>query len=181
MANNLIKREAYVDQLKDYINTDFVKVFIGIRRCGKTSLMHNIIDELKSMGVKDGNIIFISFESREYNQIDNCDKLDELVYKKTENIKGKIYLFFDEIQQVKGWEKSINTYRVSIDSDIYITGSNSKLLSGELATLLTGRFLTINVYPFSFKEFLQYKNEIDGVEINENSITKLYDDYFNFG
>ena len=163
MSNNLIKRAAYVNQLKDYVNTDFVKVYTGIRRSGKTSLMYNIIDELKSMGVKDENIIFISFESREYNQIDSSEKLDEIVYNKTENIKGKIYLFFDEIQQVKGWEKSINSYRVSIDSDIYITGSNSKLLSGELATLLTGRFLTINVYPFSFKEFIQYKNEIEGV------------------
>lgn len=181
MSNNLIKRAAYVNQLKDYVNTDFVKVYTGIRRSGKTSLMYNIIDELKSMGVKDENIIFISFELREYNQIDSSEKLDEIVYNKTENIKGKIYLFFDEIQQVKGWEKSINSYRVSIDSDIYITGSNSKLLSGELATLLTGRFLTINVYPFSFKEFIQYKNEIEGVEINEYSIAKLYDEYFNFG
>ena len=80
-----------------------------------------------------------------------------------------------------GWEKSINSYRVSIDSDIYITGSNSKLLSGELATLLTGRYLTINVYPFSFKEFLQYKNEIEDVELTDDSIRKLYDEYFNFG
>ena len=181
MANNLIRRGAYVDQLKDYIGSDFVKVYIGIRRSGKTSLMYNIIDEIKSMGVKDENIIFISFESREYNQIDTCEKLDEIVYSKTEGIEGKIYLFFDEIQEVKGWEKSINSYRVSIDSDIYITGSNSKLLSGELATLMTGRYLTINVYPFSFKEFLQYKNEIEGIEINEYSVNKLYDDYFNFG
>ena len=181
MTNNLIRRGAYVDQLKDYIDSDFVKVYIGIRRSGKTSLMYNIIDEIKSMGVKDENIIFISFESREYNQIDTCEKLDEIVYSKTEGLEGKIYLFFDEIQEVKGWEKSINSYRVSIDSDIYITGSNSKLLSGELATLMTGRYLTINVYPFSFKEFLQYKNEIEGIEINEYSVNKLYDDYFNFG
>ena len=181
MTNNLIRRGAYVDQLKDYIDSDFVKVYIGIRRSGKTSLMYNIIDEIKSMGVKDENIIFVSFESREYNQIDTCEKLDEIVYSKTEGLEGKIYLFFDEIQEVKGWEKSINSYRVSIDSDIYITGSNSKLLSGELATLMTGRYLTINVYPFSFKEFLQYKNEIEGIEINEYSVNKLYDDYFNFG
>ena len=78
MTDKLIKREAYVNQLKDYVNTDFVKVYIG-RRSGKTSLMHNIIDELKSMGVKDENIIFISFESREYNHIDSCEKLDEIV------------------------------------------------------------------------------------------------------
>ncbi|MBQ2652008.1 MAG: ATP-binding protein [Methanobrevibacter sp.] len=181
MEDKLIKRDAYVNKLKDYVNTDFVKVYIGIRRSGKTSLMHNIIDELKLMGVKDENIIFISFESREYSYIDNTQQLDEIIFNKTENIEGKAYLFFDEIQQVKGWEKSINTYRVSIDCDIYITGSNSKLLSGELATLLTGRYLTINVYPFSFKEFLQYKNEIEGIKLTKDTINKLYDDYFNFG
>lgn len=181
MPSKIIKREAYIRDLKDYVNTDFVKVYIGIRRSGKTSLMHNIIDELKRDGVNDENIIFMSFESREYIHINNSEQLDELVYKKVENLEGKIYLFFDEIQQVKGWEKSINSYRVSIDSDIYITGSNSKLLSGELATLLTGRYLTINVYPFSFKEFLQYKNEIEGVEITKYSIDELYEEYFNFG
>ena len=181
MMNKLIKRGTYVDKLKDYVNSDFVKVYIGIRRSGKTSLMYNIIDEIKLIVVKDENIIFISFESREYAHIDSCEQLDEVVYSKTENLEGKVYLFFDEIQQVKGWEKSINSYRVSIDSDIYITGSNSKLLSGELATLLTGRYLTINVYPFSFKEFLQYKNEIEGIELTKDTITELYDDYFNFG
>ena len=181
MQTKLIKRYDYINQLKDYVDTDFVKVYIGIRRSGKTSLMYNIIDELKLRGVKNENIIFISLESREYNHIDNSEQLDEIVYNKIEKIEGKIYLFFDEIQEVKGWEKSINSYRVSIDSDIYITGSNSKLLSGELATLLTGRYLTINVYPFSFKEFLQYKNEIEGVKINDSTIKKLYDDYFNFG
>ena len=181
MADTLIKRDAYVNKLKDYVNTDFVKVYIGIRRSGKTSLMHNIIDELKLMGVKNENIIFISFESREYSYIDNTQQLDEIIFNKTENIEGKAYLFFDEIQQVKGWEKSVNTYRVSIDCDIYVTGSNSKLLSGELATLLTGRYLTINVYPFSFKEFLQYKNEIEGIELTKDTINKFYDDYFNFG
>ncbi|WP_296809129.1 ATP-binding protein [uncultured Methanobrevibacter sp.] len=181
MEKKLIKRYAYVNQLKEYVNSDFVKVYIGIRRSGKTSLMYNIIDELKLNGLKDENIIFISLESREYNHIYESEQLDEIVYDKIENIKGKIYLFFDEIQQVNGWEKSINSYRVSIDCDIYITGSNSKLLSGELATLLTGRYLTINVYPFSFKEFLQYKNEIDGIELTDDSINELYGEYFNFG
>ena len=181
MASKLIKRESYVNQLKNYVDTDFVKVYIGIRRSGKTSLMYNIIDELKSIGIKDENIIFISFESREYAHIDSSEQLDGIIYDKVKDVKGKIYLFFDEIQQVKGWEKSINSYRVSIDCDIYITGSNSKLLSGELATLLTGRYLTINVYPFSFKEFLQYKNEIEGVELTDDSISRLYEEYFSFG
>ena len=100
------------------------------------------------MGVNDKNIIFISFKSREYNHIDTSEKLDEIVYGKTENLECKIYLFFDEIQQINGWKKSINSYRVSIDSDIYITGSNSKLLSCKLATLLTGCYLTINLSVF---------------------------------
>ena len=152
MADKLIKRDAYVDKLKDYVNSDFVKVYIGIRRSGKTSLMYNIIDELKLMGIRDENIIFISFESREYAHIDNSQQLDEIIFNKTANLEGKAYLFFDEIQQ-----------------------------SGELATLLTGRYLTINVYPFSFKEFLQYKNEIEGIELTKDSINSLYDDYFNFG
>ena len=107
MTSKLIKRKAYVNQLKDYVNTDFVKVYTGIRRSGKTSLMHNIIDEIKSMGVKDENIIFISFESREYSHIDNSQQLDEIVYSKTENLQGKIYLFFDEIQSHKDWEKHL--------------------------------------------------------------------------
>ena len=98
MSNNLIKRAAYVNQLKDYVNTDFVKVYTGIRRSGKTSLMYNIIDELKSMGVKDENIIFISFESREYNQIDSSEKLDEIVYNKTENIKTGIAISGDRVK-----------------------------------------------------------------------------------
>ena len=150
MVNKLIKRYDYIKDLKDYVGSDFVKVYTGIRRSGKTSLMYNIIDELKSWGVNDDNIIFISFESRECNNIGHSKELDEIVYDKIKDVEGKVYLFFDEIQEVKGWEKSINSYRVSIDSDIYITGSNSKLLSGELSTLLTGRYLTINVYPFSF-------------------------------
>ena len=181
MVNKLIKRYDYIKDLKDYVGSDFVKVYTGIRRSGKTNLMYNIIDELKSWGVNDDNIIFISFESREYNNISHSKELDEIVYDKIKDVEGKVYLFFDEIQEVKGWEKSINSYRVSIDSDIYITGSNSKLLSGELSTLLTGRYLTINVYPFSFKEFLQYKNEVDGIELTNDSINRLYDEYFNFG
>ena len=105
----------------------------------------------------------------------------KLFITKLKTLREKYIYFFDEIQQVKGWEKSINSYRVSIDCDIYITGSNSKLLSGDLATLLTGRYLTINVYPFSFKEFLKYKNEVEGIELSNDSINRLYDDYFNFG
>ncbi|WP_406535148.1 ATP-binding protein [Methanobrevibacter sp.] len=179
--HKLIKRESYIEQFDNYVDSDFIKVYLGIRRSGKTSLLYNIMDELYKRGVKKENIIFISFESPEYKNIEDSKELDEIIDEKIKNIKDRVYLFFDEIQQVQGWEKSINGYRVSFDCDIYISGSNSKLLSGELATHLAGRYLTINVYPFSFKEFLQYHEEIEGIKLTKSSINELFDDYFDYG
>lgn len=182
MYKNLIKRESYIKGLDEYIDSDFIKFFVGIRRCGKTSLLYSLVDELKNKGIKEENIIFISFESPEYNLIENFQELDEIVYNKVNDIDGKIYLFFDEIQEVKEWEKSINGYRVSFDCDIYISGSNSKLLSNELSTLLAGRYIKINVYPFSFKEFLQYMDEIENIDLNNDKIELLFKDhYLNYG
>ncbi len=181
MQSRLIKRKSYIEQFNEYVGTDFVKVYLGLRRSGKTSLLYNIIDELKNRGVKNENIIFISFESPEYRYVNDSDKLDEIIFEKVKTIEGRAYLFFDEIQEVSGWEKSINGYRVSLDCDIYITGSNSKLLSGELATYLAGRYITINVFPFSFKEFLEYQNQIEGRELTKSTIADLYDDYFEYG
>ncbi len=179
--SKLIKRKSYMEQFNDYLDSDFVKVYLGIRRSGKTSLLYNIIDELQIIGIKKENIIFISFESSEYKNITDSKELDKIVFEKIKNSTGRIYLFFDEIQQVNDWEKSINGYKVSLDCDIYITGSNSKLLSGELATHLAGRYLKINVYPFSFKEFLQYHEEIEGETLTKDLINELYMKYFNYG
>ena len=181
MQSSLIKRKSYIEQFDEYVDTDFVKVYLGLRRSGKTSLLYNIIDELKNRGVKNENIIFISFELPEYRNVKDSDKLDELIFEKVKNTEGRTYLFFDEIQEVSDWEKSINGYRVSLDCDIYITGSNSKLLSGELATYLAGRYITINVFPFSFREFLEYQNQIEGKDLTKSTITDLYDDYFEYG
>ena len=122
--------------------------------------------------------MFLSLESSKYNHIKNYKELDEIVFNETKGIKGKIYLFFDEIQHVNQWEKSINSYRVDLDSDIYISGSNSDLLSGELATHIAGRYVEIKVYPFSFKEVLKYKHEIEGMELTKNSINSLFEDYY---
>ncbi|HIH35944.1 MAG TPA: AAA family ATPase, partial [Methanosphaera sp.] len=130
----MIKRELYLKRIRPLIDTDFIKVIIGMRRCGKTVFLKSIIDELIEKGVKPENIIYISFESVKYKNIFTEKELDELILKLTKDIKGKIYLLFDEIQQVNNWEKCINGYRVDLESDIYITGSNSKLLSNELAT-----------------------------------------------
>ena len=107
--------------------------------------------------------------------------MDELVLDLTEGLEGKIFLLFDEIQQVESWEKSINSYRVSFDCDIFITGSNSKLLSNELATLLAGRYIKINLYPFSFKEVLQYRREIDNIILDRESIKDYFNQYLLFG
>ena len=182
MLQNTIKRNNYLEKLEDYKDSDFVKVFTGIRRSGKTSLLHSWADELEKKGINKENIIFISFESPKYNSIDNNNDLDKIIYEKTKNIEGKIYLFFDEIQEVKEWEKSINGYRVTLDCDIYISGSNSKLLSGELATHLAGRYVNIRVYPFSFKELLQYKEEIENIELTKENITVLFNEYYiNYG
>ena len=150
----MIKRQIYIDKLNEFKNIDFIKVLVGIRRCGKTTLLKTFMNELINEGIPNENIIYISFESLKYNHIKNSKELDKVVLSLTKNITGKIYLFFDEIQEVENWEKSINGYRVDLDSDIYVTGSNSQFLSTNLSSILTGRYVLINVYPFSFREIL---------------------------
>ena len=162
-----------MDKLRKYRNTDEIKVICGIRRCGKTVLLKQLIEELIQDGISSDNIIYISLESSKYRHIKDDIQLDEVILDKTKNLNGKIYLLFDEIQLVSNWEKSINSYRVDFDCDIYITGSNSNLLSGELVTLLSGRYITLNIYPLSFKELLGYYNEI-----NEK---RLFNQYLNYG
>ncbi|WP_407378890.1 AAA family ATPase [Methanobrevibacter sp.] len=145
MKKNEIKRETYLEKLEDFKDSDFVKVFTGSRKSKKTSLLHIWADELEKKGINRDNIIFISFESPKYYSIDNYIDLDKIVYEKTKHLEGTIYLFFDEIQQVEQWEKSINGYRVCLDCDIYISGSDPNLLSGELASILAGRYITIRI------------------------------------
>lgn len=177
----MIKRELYLDKLRRVMDTEEVKVLTGVRRCGKTCLLKSVIDELQENGVRRENIIYISFESAKYNEINNYKNLDKLVFDLTDDIDGKVYLLFDEIQLINGWEKSINAYRVDLDSDIYITGSNSKLLSGELATLLAGRYITINIYPFSYKEILQYKTEENNKKLSKDDERNVFWEYVNYG
>ena len=172
----MIRREFYLEQINDVMDSDFVKVFIGIRRCGKTELMLSTIDELKQKGIKDENIIYISLEDRKYYDIYDYKQLDEIIYSLAENSTEKIYIFIDEIQQVDKWEKSINGYRKSLNCDIYIPGSNSKLLSTELSTYLAGRYIEIKVYPFSYTEVIQFKL-LEGLTINEKEIFNEYVTY----
>lgn len=173
----MIKRKFYLEKIVKLIDTEDIKVITGVRRCGKTVLLKQIIDELENRGIASENIIYMSFESSKYKNIRNDDDLDEFIFSKTNNLNGKIYLLFDEIQKVKNWEVSLNSYRVDLECDIYITGSNSQLLSGELATLISGRYISINMLPFSFKELIQYYDEIHE-NIDE---IKLFEQYLSYG
>lgn len=150
-----IQRIGYFENVKPFINTELIKVFIGLRRVGKSILMQQIRSEIEKSNVNKKNIISYNFEQIENAKLCSDKKLHKNIISKTRKLKGKVYLFFDEIQEVSNWEKCINSLRLDIDCDIYITGSNAKLLSGELATYLAGRYVHFTVYPFSFAEFIK--------------------------
>ena len=169
----MVKRDLYLSRISSLIDKDIIKIIVGVRRCGKSYMFNLIIEELLERGISKDNILLINFESAKYRNVSNPRELDLLVRDLTKDIEGKIYLFFDEIQNVNEWEKSINSFRVDYDCDIYLTGSNSKLLSGELATHLAGRYMEIKMYPFSFKEYLDYK------KISPNK--KAFTDYLTYG
>lgn len=175
----MIERKVYLNQIERLIDKEPIKIIIGVRRSGKTYLLKSIQEKLKNKGINEENIFLISFESMKYNKIENFTELDECIINLTRNTEGKIYLLFDEIQNVKNWEKTINACRVDFDCDIYITGSNSELLSGEMATLLSGRYYQIKLYPFSFTEFIQYKKEVEKKDVD--NLEELFMEYIEFG
>lgn len=149
----MIKREMYMQRIRPFINTDLVKVMTGIRRCGKSVMLELIKEELKNIGISDLQFLSFNFEDMRNSHLCTAQALHDEVIQRTRNLSGKIYLFFDEIQEVEHWEKCINSFRLELDCDIYITGSNARLLSGELATVLGGRYVEFTIYPFSFSEF----------------------------
>lgn len=151
----MIKRELYMKRIRPFIGTDLIKVITGIRRCGKSVMLELIKEELVESGVNPAQFISINFEDLNYAHLQTAEALHEEITKRAAEIDGKVYLFFDEIQEVKDWEKCINSFRVTLDCDIYITGSNAKLLSGELSTYLGGRYVEFVIYPFSFAEFME--------------------------
>lgn len=151
----MIKRESYMRRIRPFINGELVKVMTGIRRSGKSVMLELVKQELLEMGVRAEQFISINFEDMRYLHLCTAQALHQEILTRAEGIEGKVYLFFDEIQEVKDWEKCVNSLRVALDCDIYITGSNAKLLSGELATYLGGRYVEFVIYPFSFAEFLE--------------------------
>jgi len=160
----MIVREEYLTKIRPFIGKDIIKVLTGMRRSGKSVLLEQIKDEIKSE-----NTIFLNFEDLGNQHLTEYNALHDYICTKIGGSKEKFYLFFDEIQEVDGWEKAINSLRVKFNADIYITGSNSQLLSGELATYIAGRYVSFTVYPFSFKELR---------EINKNH---TFDDYTKYG
>ena len=152
----MIKREMYLKKIRDSYDSELIKVIIGVRRSGKSVLMKQIIDELKEKGIKDNHIIYINFEDYDYIDYTEPKKFNEYVKSKIKD-ESKYYLFFDEIQNVNDFERVINSFRATMNVSIFITGSNSKLLSSELATHLSGRYISLKIMPFTFKEYLQLK------------------------
>ena len=146
-----------MEKVINFIDKDVIKIITGMRRCGKSYLFKLIIQELKKRGVNESDILLVDLELPKYNYIKTREELDEIVLKFMDTHDNNVYLLFDEIQNVADWEISINSYYKLGTTDIYITGSNSKLMSKEFATLLTGRYISIEMYPFSFNEFLEYK------------------------
>ena len=164
----MIKRELYLKKLRDSYDSEIIKVIMGIRRCGKSVLLLQIMDELKQKGIKDDHIIYMNFEDYDFIDYTEAKEFNKYIKEKIKD-KNKYYLFFDEIQNVKDFERVINSFRATMNVSIFITGSNSKLLSGELATVLTGRFISIKMMPFTYSEYLELKKS-KNEEISENTL-----------
>ena len=170
------KRENYLKRLRGfYDDVDMIKVITGVRRCGKSSLMEMIKDELVEKRIPNGNIIFIHLDKRPYKSIKKAEELESLIDEKSQGIKGVKYLFIDEIQNVKGFEEVVNAYREEGEYSIFLTGSNSYLLSGELTTKLTGRYIEVEMTTLSFNEYLGIKKFFKK-EIN-NDLEKEFVNY----
>ena len=149
-----IIRRPYLERLESGRDrTDIIKIITGMRRSGKTVLMKQFINKLKESGIPDENIISINFESGEWGRISTYADLLDCI--SSRRVKGRLYIFLDEIQRVQSWEKAVNSLQVDYDSDIYITGSNAYLLSSELSTYLSGRYTELKILPLSFSEFLE--------------------------
>ena len=163
----LYRRELYLKRIRNfYDSSDIIKVITGVRRCGKSSLLEIVKLELIERGVREEDIIFIDLDSKKYRKVKDADKLEEVIdnLSITQNLK---YIFIDEIQNVKNFEEIINAYRTEGNYSIFITGSNSYLLSGELVTKLTGRYIEVEMFPLNFSEYIEMKRFYNKI-VNDN-------------
>lgn len=153
----MIKREMYLKKIRILYDSELIKIIVGVRRSGKSILMMQIMEELKEKGIKEDHIIYINFEDYDYTDYTNPKEFNKYVKDKIKD-KEKYYLFFDEIQNVQDFEKVINSFRATMNVSIFITGSNSKVFSGDLSTYLAGRYINIKIMPFTFSEYLELQN-----------------------
>ena len=172
----MLKREIYLKKIRPFYESDLIKVLLGMRRVGKSVILNEIISEIQdNTDVSNEQIIYVNFESLEYSNIK--DEIDLYNYVKSKIVKNKkMYLFFDEVQNVKNFEKAINSFRVDFDSSIFITGSNGKLLSSDISTLLSGRFVQFKIMPFTYKEYVEYSKQKGKFQDKD-----LFEDYLKFG
>lgn len=171
----MIARQKYLDRLIAFQDTDLVKVITGVRRCGKSTLLEMMRQHLATQGVPDSRLVTFKMESMEFSDIDDYRDLYARVKGRIAP-DGKTYLFFDELQNVVGWEKAINSLRVDTDCDIYVTGSNAFLLSSELATLISGRYVEIALRPLVFSEYLDFRGASWGAAGSKNADIAVFED-----
>ena len=169
----MIVRDTYLNRLIEAKDTEFIKVITGVRRSGKSTLLIMFKEYLQNHGVQEKNIIHINFESARYDEINDYKKLYQYIQNRIG--KNKTYILLDEVQNVEKWEKAINSLNIDFDVDIYITGSNAYLLSSELSTLLSGRYIELKMYPLSFKEYLQFNH------YDESNIEDKFYEYLKYG
>lgn len=169
----MISRPDYINAIKPFTDTPLVKILAGVRRCGKSTIFEMLSEELKNRGINSDNIIHRKYNNPDYEDFTAKEMYNDL--KKAVNGKGRCYLFLDELQEINGWEKTVNTVMEDFDVDIYVTGSNSKLMSSEISTYLTGRYVLIPVYTLSFKEYLTFKNK------DVSNSWEVFDEYVRYG
>ena len=189
MEDTVIERPRYLQRLKTFQDKDLIKVVTGVRRCGKSTLLDLMKEDLLSQDVPSDRILSFKMESMEYDGLDDYRELYRLVMDCARGLTHP-YLFFDELQDVPGWERAINSLRVDLDCDIYITGSNAHLLSSELSTLISGRYIEVEMRPLVFEEYLRFRGftriaaSPSLAQTSDGSIAALADlfaDYRRFG
>ena len=170
----MIKRKLYIDKIKGFIDQpELIKIITGLRRSGKSVMLELIQAELQIRGIPESNILIYNFEDMSLRELKNPEILHDHIKKRINDIKGRVYLFLDELQEIPDWEICINSLRVNSNIDIYITGSNAKMLVGEYATKLAGRYIEIRIYPFSYQEFsIAIQEKLP--ELSEQDIFRQY-------
>jgi hypothetical protein len=166
----MIYRHTYVDKIMRYTDAPFVKILTGIRRCGKSTILLMIMEKLRERGIPDSRIISFRFDSMAYYGLTAQEMYNKL--KACISPDGKTYFFLIEVQNIDDWERFVNSLSSDFDVDIYVTGSNSRMMSSEISTYLTGRYISFKIYPLSFAEYLKFKQQYTQISDIHN---ELYD------